>query len=282
MRLSVSSYSFTHYLDQTGARYFEICDIAKQMGFDGIEFTTLSSKYFDKEADELAMAEALRAYCESIGLEICAYAVGADIFANRQAAVEEVCAHVDAARALGAKLLRFDVCYSLPADCSHDQAIEQMAPYIRQIADYAQGKGVRVCTENHGYVFQAPDVVERLMLAVDHANYGWLCDVGNFLCVDADPESAVATAMTYCCHVHFKDFLWESRNKPRPTGYFGTLGGNHLKGTMLGHGIVPLESCAAILKRSGYDGWVSLEFEGTEDCLTAISEGLAFLKAHVL
>ena len=36
MKLSVSSYSFLKYMEAEKADYFDICDIAKRIGFDGI------------------------------------------------------------------------------------------------------------------------------------------------------------------------------------------------------------------------------------------------------
>ena len=36
-----------------------------------------------------------------------------------------------------------------------------------------------------------------------------------------------------------------------------------------------------ILKNAGYDGYLSVEFEGMEECLPAIKSGLEYLKAIV-
>ncbi len=47
---------------------------------------------------------------------------------------------------------------------------------------------------------------------------------------------------------------------------------------MLGDGIVPVEKCVEMIKNSGYDGWVTLEYEGRETPLTAVPKGLDFLK----
>ena len=58
-----------------------------------------------------------------------------------------------------------------------------------------------------------------------------------------------------------------------------TRGCNKLQGTVLGHGVVPIAQCLAILRRAGYDGFVDIEFEGREDCVEAVKEGLQFLKS---
>ena len=152
-----------------------------------------------------------------------------------------------------------------------------MAPRIREVSEYARERGVRTCTENHGYVFQDPRRVEELILAVGSDNYGWLCDIGNFLCMDCDPITSVSTAAPYTFHAHVKDFLFRDGTYDAPPKFITTLGGNHIRGTVLGHGVVPVKSCITALKRGGYDGWVSLEFEGMEDNIPALEAGFEFL-----
>ena len=129
-----------------------------------------------------------------------------------------------------------------------------------------------------GRILQASERVEALIREVGNDNYGWLVDMGNFLCVDEDPKHAVSIAAPYAFHVHAKDFLFKDGSLPRPQGFFGTAGGNHIRGTVVGHGVVPVLSCMRILKEKGYDGWLSLEFEGAEDTEFALKAGLHFLK----
>ena len=42
MKIGVSSYSFSNYMRATGANYLKICDLAKEIGFEGVEFIDLS------------------------------------------------------------------------------------------------------------------------------------------------------------------------------------------------------------------------------------------------
>ncbi len=280
MKTSVSSYSYLKFMKKNGADLFKVCELAKETGFEGIEFTRLyeNGHTFDETRK---LASDLKTHCDSIGLPIVAYAVGANFLCEDPAAeAEKIKRDADIAAVLGAPVLRHDVCYALPKKhlYSYRDAANDMAPYIRDVAEYAMKLGVRTCTENHGYIFQSPERVEKLMLTVNHPNYGWLCDIGNFLCADADPVKAVTVAKDYVFHAHVKDFLFKSGQVERPTGFFGTSGGNHLRGTILGHGVVPVRNCLSILKNSGYDGYVSLEFEGPEDNLDAISASYEFLR----
>ena len=284
MKLGVSSYSFSKYISQTKCDYFKICDLAKEFGFDGIEFVNLDNPRWGITTDPLKTAGEIKEYCEKIGLEVIAYTVGANFLSDDpEAEIKRVCDCVDVAKALGAPVLRHDVCYSLPKKhlYSYRDAINEMAPRIRRVSEYAASLGIRTCTENHGYVFQAPERVEELILAVGSENYGWLCDIGNFMCADCEPVKAVAVAAPYTFHVHAKDFLFKVGDVPRPQGFFGTLGGNHLRGTVVGHGVVNVKGCITVLKNAGYDKWISLEFEGMEDNIPALKAGLDFLRSVI-
>ena len=283
MKIGVSSYSLRKHAAATKCSYVDLCNIAKEMGFEGIEFINLDNKDYTMGTDDIfACAEKIRKHCEAIGLEILAYTVDGNILAEDfDAEFERLKKCVDVAEALGAPVMRHDVCYSLPGKLTWEDAIEVMVPRIREITEYAKAKGIKTCTENHGYIFQAPERVEKLIRAVNNENYGWLCDMGNFLCADADPLKAVTIAAPYAFHVHAKDFLYKSAEFDRPSGYFGTASGNYLRGTVVGHGVVPIKSCVKALKRGGYDGWMSIEFEGMEENLPALRAGLEFLKKVV-
>lgn len=276
MKIGVSSYSFRRYRNSTGATLSDVCRKAREIGFDAIEFITLDGD------DPITQAKELRALCSELGLEISAYTVGADLMAEDvDAVVKQLCDCVDVTEALGASIMRHDVSYYLPEGVSWEAAIVQMAPHVCRVTEYAKTKGIRTCTENHGFFFQDSLRIKALIDAVGDENYRWLVDLGNFLCVDEAPIDAVKTAVPYAIHVHAKDFIFRPADMPTPEGFICTRGGNFIRGTVLGHGVVPLEACVKVLKDGGYDGTLSLEFEGLEDNLLALEMGYRTLKRLV-
>ena len=285
MKIGGSSYSFENYRTKTGAGYFEICDIAKKIGFDGIEFTEIELDGMKECSDRTDCALKIKEHCDKIGLEIINYAVGANLLADdREAEIERLCGEVRIAKTLGVSVMRHDVCFAMPQKplYNYREAIKEMVPSIRRVTEYAKGLGIRTCTENHGFIFQSPERVEELILAVGNENYGWLCDMGNFLCSDDDPIRAVAIAAPYAFHAHAKDFLFKSRGEGiKPEGFFETRGGNYLRGTVVGHGVVPIANCVRILQKAGYDGYISLEFEGAEDNMFALEAGYKYLRSVI-
>lgn len=281
MKIGVSSYSFAAYMAESGCDYLRICDLAKEIGFEGIEFIDLLPEI--SGADELTTARQIREHCANIGLDIIAYTVGADLLrGNILEEVQRLCRSVDVAHELGAKVMRHDSTRG-PIEkggvFSWQDAVKIMTPAIRQIAEYAMSKDIKTCTENHGMYMQDPERVEQLMRAVAHPNYGWLVDIGNFLCADCDCLKAVAMGTPYAVHAHAKDFLWKSGKETNPgKGWFKTRGGNFLRGTIIGHGVVPVKQCINTLRAGGYNGYLSMEFEGMETNLFALKVGFENLQ----
>ena len=193
--------------------------------------------------------------------------------------MERLKKQVDIAAILGCSVMRHDVCYGTGktgTSRSFGLMLPTIAENTRAVTEYAATKGIKTCTENHGYIAQDSYRVEQLFNAVAHDNYGLLVDIGNFLCADEDPAMAVSRVAPYAVHVHLKDMLYRSA----PTGACRnmTRGGNYFCGTVVGEGDVPVKQCLRIIRATGYDGFISLEYEGSEDCLAGIARGLANVK----
>lgn len=283
MKISVSSYSFNQYIRQGKMTQFDTVAKAKELGFEAIEFIDIDG------APNLELqkenARKIRAEADRLGMEINAYTIGASLYKDTQeemdAEVERLKGQLEVAAILGAKVMRHDVCWQL-GKTGNSRSFDLMLPTIaenaRKVTAYAETLGIKTCSENHGYIAQDSDRVERLFNAVNHDNYGLLVDMGNFLCVDEDPAKAVSRVAPYAVHVHAKDMLYRTTNE---TGWGMTRGCNYFKGTVVGEGDVPVLKCLQILKRAGYDGFVSIEFEGADDCINGISRGLANLTKFI-
>ena len=281
MKISVSSYSFQQYINAGKMTQLDCVAKAKEMGFDAIEFIDIEGAK-DYEVQK-ANAKKIREEADRVGIEINAYTIGASLYKETQeemdAEVERLKKQVDIAKILGAKVMRHDVCYAL-GKTGNSRSFDLMLPTIaanaRKVTEYAATVGVKTCTENHGYIAQDSDRVERLFNTVNHDNYGLLVDIGNFICADENPATAVSRVAPYAIHVHAKDMMV----RPEPTGccQAPTRGCNYFCGAVVGEGDVPVKKCLKILKRAGYDGFVSIEYEGVEDCIIGISRGLSNLR----
>lgn len=270
MKIGVSSYSFHQAVSAGRMSTYDIVDAAAKMGFEEIDFAVLLG---DDPLEE--MCKKLGKQAKDAGIGVSNYAVAAD-FLNKDLdeEVERVKGELRNAVLLGARTLRHDAAWKLPEDGSirtFRQALPRIAEGCRRVTEYAETLGIRTMTENHGTFVQESARVEALIEAVDHPNFGALVDMGNFMCADEAPEKAVGVMAPLAFHVHAKDFLYKPCTARNPgKGWFGTRGGAFLRGTVIGHGVVPVEACLRILKNAGYDGTVAIEFEGMEPCEEAI------------
>lgn len=278
MKISVSSYSYSQLKNSD----FERIELAREMGFDGIEFAEINPE----GADKLEHARALRAYAQKLGIEISNYAIGAD-FINRDIddEIERLKHEVDIAAALGVKTMRHDASGGPEGERFSKTGFKKYLPILakgcKAVTEYAKTQGIKTSVENHGFYCQQSDRVEALMKAVDDENFGWLVDIGNFMCADEASLEAVRVGVNYMVCAHVKDFYFVPAGEEKPDGFFDTRDGNHLCGSVLGDGVVPVRECVQMIKNSGYDGWVTLEYEGMESPLTGVPKGFEFLKTIV-
>ena len=269
MKTAISSYCFAYAMRNLGETQLSVMAKAKEYGFDAIEFTDLTPP---EGVTQEEYALQLRAEADKLGLEISGYSIGADLLVgsdgNLDAEVKRLQKQVDIAALLGTKLMRHDVSSGkFPAGSTYRgfaDTLDRLAEGCRRVTEYAATKGIRTAVENHGFFAQDSDRVERLVLAVANPNFGLQIDMGNFLCADEAPVLAVSRCAPYAFNVHAKDFLFKPGTEDLPEGFFRTRGGNYLRGTVIGHGVVPVKQCVGIVKRAGYDGYLTLEFEGTE------------------
>ena len=249
------------------------------MGFEAIEFIDLPAPSYE---EQVAYAHKLRAEADRLGMTVNAYTIGGNLYQPTPEAsaaeVERLKKQVDIAAILGCSVMRHDVCYSVGktgTSRSFGLMLPTIAENTRAVTEYAATKGIKTCTENHGYIAQDSYRVEQLFNAVAHDNYGLLVDVGNFVCADEDNCAAVSRVAPYAVHVHAKDMYKSTTPAP---GFGQTRGCNYFKGAIVGEGDVNVEKCLQILKRAGYDGYCSIEFEGSEDCIEGIAKGYENLK----
>ena len=282
MYTSVSSYSFSQYLNDKRMNLFDCVEKAAQMGFSAIEFIDLPA---DRGMTEEEFAKKLAQKANECNIKISAYTIGSclikDTEEETRAEIERVKKKVDIAKILGAPVMRHDAYFAQNKYRSFDLSLPELAQNIREIAEYGKTCGVKTMIENHGRICQDSDRVERIFNAVNHENFGLLVDMGNFMCADDIPYLAVSRLAPYAFHVHAKDFSNCGYHKTPLAPYISSRGGAKLVPNVCGMGDVDVERCLSILKNAGYDGCVTIEYEGAMDCIAAIEMGLRNLNEAI-
>lgn len=278
MKCCISTYSFGDYVRRADFGIEAAIDWAAKQGAEGLEIVTGTFE----GSDTVETAEKIKEKLARVGMVAASVCTGADFLngsnGDLDAEVERLCRMVDVAAAYGVSVMRHDATRGFVGkkhSIGYDNALPRLAEGCRLVSEYAATKGIVTCTENHGFYSQDAARVEKLVNTVACDNFGALVDIGNFMCADEDPVKSVGLMAPYAVHVHAKDFFCKSGLEVDPgCGWFRTRAGNYLRGTIIGHGDAKARQSLGILKHSGYDGWISIEFEGIEDKLLGISEGL--------
>lgn len=297
MKVAVSSYSFWQYVKEGKMTILDTVTKAAELGFEAIEFIRVVPFDIDidtvTQEEKIAYAKEIRAKAEECGIEIIAYTVGANLYWGNDvedaAEVKRLFDEVDIAVALGARIFRHDIFkaikvgddqlirfeYKLP----FDKMLPTMVANARKVCDYAKLRGIKTCVENHGRIFQDIDRVERFYTAMDHENFGLLLDFGNFAFADEDPVLAISRLGHFAIHAHAKDF-WKRKYGEEPASPKVSLSRacNQLSGCVVGEGDMNVAQCISILKNVEYDGYLSIEYEGYEDCIEGLKRGIVNLK----
>jgi 3-oxoisoapionate decarboxylase len=287
MKIGVSSYSYSQLVNTGKMDQLDVIARTKEIGFDVIEFSTL---VLPEGQTPLSFAPRVKEECDRVGIEIASYTIGADFLTGSggdwKAEATRLRDEVRVAQILGVKSMRHDATGGFGPDHKgprgFDDALDVLIKGCSEVTKFAADLGIKTMVENHGFFCQDSERLEKLVNGVNHPNFGLLVDMGNFLCADDDPAKAQGLLMPYAFHVHAKDFHVKPGTAPDPgEGWFRSRGGNYLRGSIIGHGDVPIPQCIAIMKRAGYDGVLSIEFEGMEDPIRGISIGLANLRRFV-
>ena len=210
MKISVSSYSFGGYNDTLGIK--GLIDKAQNSVLTALSSATAAGQ-------TISISSSRRAeYTLSKGLEPNSAVTGADFLNGSNGVLEDevkrLCKEIDFAAALGVKKMRHDTAYGFAGGRKYsigfDDALPRIIKGCSEVTKYAEQKGVKTMTENHGFFAQDSCRVERIINGVGSPNFGALVDIGNFMCADEDPVKAVGVMAPYAVHVHAKDFFWKS------------------------------------------------------------------------
>ncbi|TLS54084.1 sugar phosphate isomerase/epimerase [Paenibacillus antri] len=275
MKVGLSTYSLLNALKSGEMTVLDAIEWIADNGGEHMEMVP----YGYTVEDNPELADAIREKAKAVGIELSNYSMPANFVQDTEEAFEAEMArvkrHVDVVFRMGVKHMRHDVtAFTLPKEQMTIRWFEESLPLIvkgsRIIADYAAQYGITTTIENHGFSVQSSDRVQRVLQAVDRPNFKTTLDIGNFLCVDEDPVIGVKKNLPYASLVHFKDFYIRPFDEPPGDGvWFRTANDNFLRGAIVGHGDLPIRKIVRLVKASGYDGNITVEFEGMEECKSA-------------
>jgi len=275
MKIGLSSYSL---LKAIKSGEMSILDAIRWIADNGGEHMEIVP-YGYSLVDDPELADAVRETAKEAGIALSNYSMPANFVQDTEEMFDEEVArvklHVDLVHRLGMKHMRHDVtAFTIPQEKMTIEWFEDhlhlMVRGSQLIADYAAQYGITTTIENHGFSVQSSDRVQRVLHEVARPNFKTTLDIGNFMCVDENPMIGVKKNLPYASLIHFKDFYFRPYDQhPGGGDWFLTSNGNYLRGAIVGQGDIEIRKIVKLIKESGYDGYITIEFEGMEECKAA-------------
>jgi L-ribulose-5-phosphate 3-epimerase len=269
-RIVVSTYSFWQFKNED-LRDIELCfDLASDMGFDGVE---ILHKQMQDESN--GYLQKLKSKAFRLGLHLCGFSTHQGFLypdkAIRQKNVEHTIRCIELAYRMGIPVMRVNTGRWETSknfdELMKNRGIEPVQPgftdedgfgwvidSLGQCLKTAEKCGVILALENHWGLGRTPEGVLRIVNAINSPWLQVLMDTGNFLEDPYDrlallaPKTVFAQAKTY-----YGGGLWYTLD-------------------------LDYARIAGILRKQGYKGYISLEFEGKENPRTAVPKSLVMLR----
>ena len=136
-----------------------------------------------------------------------------------------------------------------PPEFSREETVVRVIRGLRELCDYADGKDVEVYLEIHGEFNTIEAVAPVLEAMKDRKNFGILWDMEHSDRAYGDGvEPFYQLIRPFIRHVHVKDYLRATADAP-------------FRLCLVGQGEIPIPTLLGWLKRDGYEGYLSLEWE---------------------
>jgi sugar phosphate isomerase/epimerase len=263
MKLSVSMWSVVHPVRSGKMDLPGFIDFAATQDVEGVEL--LDYFWTDKESQLPQVKKQIR----DARLELAVYSVGNDFFQpdreRWETQLKDLFVGVETANQLEVGLMRV-FSGNHKEGYSLEDGMDWIIEGLTAGAEYARQHGVVLALENHGLMAGRSDQVRQMIETVNSSSLRANLDTGNFLLVGQDPTDAAHELADLVALVHLKDFTKAPEGQTEHV-YRG-LDGVGYTGTVVGEGQVDLAKVLDILQQAGYDGWLSLEYEGGQDPLT--------------
>ncbi len=245
-----------HTMGAPGRDIYEVIKLFKSIGYNGIEVRVAADGQIDSEKLTDEEAQKIAAAAKAEGMEfscLTSYYQNFVSLEERPKVIQNLKRVIEIASILHCPLVRV---YGGVEPFSQqgiwfNDVWSRTVSGIRETAEYAANFGVRICIETHiGSLTMSVRDVVRLIEDVDMANVGMLFDYAwvELAGVETGAE-AVRKAARHIFHVHVKDWTLESRLPLKK------------KSCLMGKGTVRWVETLAELKKVGYTGYISDEYE---------------------
>jgi len=224
---------------------------AKELGYDGVDFRGYMGEIQIYKLPEFTtrVKETAKRFADA-GLDVPCFASSARIYAKPKEAIEEIRQYAAICKVFNTRLIR--VFGGEIKNTPSAEAVKVAAQTLKEAAPIAKDHGVKLVLETHDSWLDC-QLVKSVMDSVNSPQVGVLWDVHHpYRMIDEAPEKTWAALGKWIAYTHVKD----SRLKPTPPGKE-----RDYQLCLPGDGEIPLKQIFAVLKKGGYQGYLTLEWE---------------------
>ena len=255
IKLSMQSLSYRDTFNAGKITLLEIIDKAAECQMDGVD---LHYTHFASTDDDYL--EEVKLACLKYGLHMCYIGVSNNFGKTGDELRDEIDLMkkwIDIAVKMGIPMVRAFGAY-LPEGESDEEAWPRLVESSKEVAEYGQSKGIVVGlhNHNHGCVPATGDQVVRLLDAVDNPYYSHILDTGQYRGSPGasfgergqeDPQfnfyGSIETSAPRAVHVRAKIYRIASGKEAW----------------------LDYERIMPIIKKVGFNGWMSMVYEGQDE-----------------
>ncbi len=245
-----------HTMGTPGRDIFEVIKLFRGIGYDGIEVRIAKDGQIDSESITGNEAKSILRAAKNESMEFsCLTSYYQNLVADnlRDDVIKNLKRVVEIADLLECRLIRMYGCVEpyTQKNISFNDFWSLTVSGLQEVALYAAKYGIGICIETHiGSLTMSVRDTIRLLDDVNMHNVGMLFDYAwvEIAGVEKGAE-AVRAAARYIKHVHVKDWALESRIPLVK------------RSCLMGEGTVRWEEVLSELKKIGYTGYISDEYE---------------------
>jgi sugar phosphate isomerase/epimerase len=262
MRPGITIYSGNQLFGKGGMTVQNFIKYVSELGFEGIDI----GYYWKDRAREIKECPK---WLEDSGITLSGYIVGNDFgkvvgTGKEQEEIDKVRQAIDDAALLGTDRLR--VFAGSREDMSFDDGRKPVLECFAQCLEHAESNKIILALEDHGGWSSNSKEMLFYINSLSSPYFQACVDIGNFLVGGEQPLDGVRNTAKHAAMVHVKDCK---------------ISDDRVDATVVGDGEVDVKGCLQILKNSGYDGYLSLEYEAEEECRYGIETSLKRMKTYL-
>lgn len=175
----------------------------------------------------------------------------------RRGSEEAITGWFDISAQLGSRFVRINAGSPFQSQIDLSHVIES----VDRLADAAAERGLGLLVENHGGPSSDPDVLIGLLEAIGGDRLGLLLDTGNFEPLISYASAAFTGQQTNSDDVDFAP-VYERIERLAPYARVVHAKAHEFRGDT--HHPVDLERALGLVKAAGFDGPITVEYEGNE------------------